>query len=153
MSEPNYIRSYNFLFEMQGLRVATFSNVSGLAIQMDVIEVRDGGDPAYVRTLPGLVRYPRITLSWGVTTSSDMWDWMNTAINGQVSKKDAAIICIGSDGQTEMLRYNMTGVWPCAWTGCELDASRSEAAIEHMTLVAETLERVTQGPAQAAGGA
>jgi len=152
MAEDEILRGYNFLFELQGVRVAYFTQISGLGVDIDVIEIREGGDMSQVRTLPGLVRYPRITLSWGLTKSGEMWDWLMTAVNGQVEKKGAAIISVGPDGRQEMVRYNMTGVWPCHWSGAKLDALGSEAAIESMTLVAETLERVANAQ-QAAEGA
>jgi phage tail-like protein len=151
MAEQEILRAYNFLFELQGVRAGYFTEISGLSVRVDVIEVREGGDPAHVRTLPGLVRYPRITLSWGVTRSSEMWDWLMTAINGRVEKKNAAIISVGPDGREEVLRYNLTNVWPCEWTGAKLDAMGSEAAIEQMTIVAETLERVANAQQAAAG--
>jgi len=153
MAEQDIVRGYNFLFELQGIRSGYFTEISGLSVEVDVIEVREGGDPAHVRTLPGLVKYPRVTLSWGVTKSGEMWDWLMTAVNGKVQKKNAAIISVGPDGKEEVVRYNMTGVWPCQWTGAKLDALGSEAAIEHMTLVAETLERATNAQETEEGAA
>lgn len=152
MADNEILRAYNFLFELQGVRVAYFTDISGLGVDIDVIEIREGGDTSQVRTLPGLVRYPRITLRWGMTKSGEMWDWLMTAVNGQVEKKGAAIIYVGPDGRQETVRYNLTGVWPCQWHGAKLDALGSEAAIESMTLIAETLERVANVQ-QAAEGA
>lgn len=154
MAEQDIVRGYNFLFELQGIRSGAFTEISDMGVEVDVIEFREGGDPAHVRTLPGRVSYRKVTLSWGVTKSSEMWDWLMTAVNGKVEKKNAAIISVGPDGKEEVVRYNMTGVWPCQWNGAKLDALGSEAAIERMTLVAETLERAAnaQGSDEGAAG-
>lgn len=151
MPEQDILRTYNFLFEISGVRVGWFSAISDLTVEVDVIEVRDGSDPAYVRTLPGIVRYPRLTLSWGVVAARDeMWNWLMSAVSGNAEKKDATVIAVGPDGQQPLLRYEMTGVWPYKWTGADMSALSSEIAIEHMTLVAETLERVSNAQQQPA---
>ncbi|MBK1699983.1 phage tail protein [Thiococcus pfennigii] len=145
--ERNLLRVYNFVFELQGVRVAYFTEISALGVDIDVIEYREGGDAASVRTLPGLVRYPRITLSWGVTTSGEMWQWLMTAVNGRVEKRNGAVISLSPDGNREVVRYNLTQVWPCTWNSARFDALGNEAAIERVTLVAETLERVANAGA------
>ena len=141
MAQEKFLRGYNFLFELEGDRIGYFSEIGGMGVEVEVIEAREGGNESQVYTLPGLVRYPRITLSWGVTKSREMWDWLDGAVTGTVVKKGAAILYVDPTGQQEMVRYDLTNAWPCQWTGATLDAMNSELAIECMTLVVERVER------------
>ncbi len=141
MAEEQFLRGYNFLFELEGNRIGYFTEIGGLGVEVEVIEAREGGNESQVYTLPGLVRYPRITMSWGVTRSREMWDWLDGAVTGKVSKKGAAILYVDPSGQQELVRYDLTNAWPCQWRGATLDALNSELAIERMTLVVERVER------------
>ena len=141
MAEEEFLRGYNFLFELEGERIGYFTEIGGLGVEVEVIEAREGGNESQVYTLPGLVRYPRITLSWGVTKSREMWNWLDGAVTGKVQKRGAAILYVGPDGKEEMVRYDLANAWPCKWSGATLDAMNSELAIERMTLVAERVER------------
>ena len=48
---------FNFIVELDGLEVAGFTEVSGLATESDVIEYREGSEEATVRKLPGLRKW------------------------------------------------------------------------------------------------
>ncbi|MDJ0890284.1 MAG: phage tail protein [Gammaproteobacteria bacterium] len=141
MAEERFLRGYNFLFELEGERIGYFTEIGGMGVEVEVIEAREGGNESQVYTLPGLVRYPRITLSWGVTKSREMWEWLDGAVTGSVTKKGGAILYVDPSGQQEMVRYDLTNAWPCEWRGATLDALNSELAIERMTLVVERVER------------
>ena len=58
--------AFNFLVEIDGVVTAGFSEVSGLASEVDVISYREGGE-LRVRQLPGLIEYPRLVLKRGLT--------------------------------------------------------------------------------------
>ena len=47
-----------------------------------------------------------------------------------------------SDGTTEVMRWDLINAWPSAWRGAALDALSHEVAIESLTIVFESLNRV-----------
>ena len=61
---------------------------------------------------------------------------------GTVQRRNVSIVVLAQDGVTEAVRFNLLNAWPSAWSGAPLDALSNEAAIEELTLVYETLERV-----------
>ena len=61
-------RRFNFILEIDGIARAGFSEVGGLSAETEVVEYREGADPANtVRKLPGLTKFPNITLKPGDT--------------------------------------------------------------------------------------
>jgi len=134
-------RAYNFKLEIQGVTEGHFTSCSNMAIKVDAIEYREGGTGQVVHRLPGRVHYDPITLRYGLTASSDLWDWMMTAVKGTVERKNVSIVILDADGATEVARWDLVNAWPSVWRGAMLDALSHEAAIEELTLVFETLDR------------
>ena len=75
-------KNFNFRVEISGVAIAGFAECSGLRIEVDVIEYREGGDPSPVRKLPGLSKVGDITLKRGITASRELYDWINAIASG-----------------------------------------------------------------------
>ncbi len=136
-------RNYGYMMELgKGQIAAYFTEVTGLGLTVECIEYREGGNPlSSARKLPGRVHVYPVTLSWGVTSNRDMWDWLMSTVNGKVQRKSVSIIILGTDGVKEMVRWNLNEAWVSEWKGAELNALGNKVAIETMTLEAEMVER------------
>lgn len=134
------LTNFRFLVEIEGIQQAAFMECSGLGSYIEVVEYREGSDPATVRKLPGKVSYPDITLKWGVTKSRDLYDWHLRVIKGQLQRKSGAVILLNADG-TESVRWNFSNGWPSKWDGPTLNAMGSGVAIESLTITCEKQEQ------------
>ena len=132
--------NYRFKIEIDSVVKGGFSECSGLSSKIDVVQYREGGDTSSVRKLPGQTTYPDITLKWGLTDSSELYEWHLNAIQGIIERKSCSIIILGNDLE-EKVRWNLADAWPSAWTGPTLNAKGSEMAIEQLTLTCERVER------------
>jgi len=134
-------RSYNFKLIIQGITEGHFTNCTNLGIRVDAISYRQGGVNQVVHRLPGQVEYGDITLRYGLTVSTELWDWMMSAVKGKVQRKNVSIVMLDPDGATEVLRWDLVNAWPSSWRGAPLDTMSSQVALEELTLVYETLDR------------
>lgn len=134
-------RSYNFKLQIQGITQGHFTECSGLGVKVHTIEYREAGAGQVVHRIPGQVQYGDVTLRYGLTASTELWEWFMTAVEGEVDRKNVSIIMLGSDGSTPVMQWDLINAWISEWRGAPLDAMGREAAIETMTLVFETLER------------
>lgn len=129
--------NFNFLVEIDGVIAAGFSEVSGLAAEVNIIEYREGTDiPLNVRKIPGLAKYSNITLKRGVSKDLSLWNWFNTVLKGTVQRANGSIILRDATG-TPVLRWNFVNGWPCKWEGPHLDGRTSEVAIEVLEIAHE----------------
>src|SRR5688572_32187033 len=87
-------KNFNFLVEIDGITQAGFSECSGLRLEIDVIEYREGGDLSSVRKLPGLSKVGDITLKRGITTSKELHEWVESVRNGVASRKNGAVVLL-----------------------------------------------------------
>ena len=135
------LRSYNFKVVIQGVTEGHFTQCSGLGVRLGVIRYREGGQGQVARAIPGRVEYADVELRYGLTSSRELWDWLMTAVNGQVVRKNVSLLMLDPQGSAELMRWDLVNAWPSQWRGAMLDAMSQEAAIESLTLVFDTLSR------------
>jgi phage tail-like protein len=133
-------KSHLFLVEIDGITQASFSECSGFASHVEVIEYREGGDPNSVRKLPGKVSYQDITLKRGLTSSSELYDWHASALNPPIQRKNGSVVVL-DDTLAEQVRWNFTGAWISKWDGPALSGKGNDVAIETLTISCESLKK------------
>jgi phage tail-like protein len=134
-------RAYNFKLLINGAEEGHFTECSGLEVSIQPIRYRPGGMGPVVHMIPGPVEYAGVTLRYGLTASTALWDWFMAAASGQVQRKDISILILDTDGITEVVRWNLYDAWPSRWRGAPLNALFTEVAIESVTIVYDRLER------------
>ena len=134
-------RAYNFKLVIQGVSEGHFTECSGLGVKVNSIKYREAGNNQVIRHIPGQVDFSAVTLRYGVTNSHELWDWMLTAVNGQVERKNVSVLMLDSQGVAEVVRWDLINAWPSEWQGAGLNALNHEVAIESLTLVYETINR------------
>ena len=133
-------KSFRFLVEIDGIVQGGFSDCAGFGSSVEVIEYREGGDPATVRKLPGKATYPDINLKWGITDSRELYDWHATALSGNPVRKNGSIIQLDDQGN-EKVRWNFFNAWASKYDGPDFSAKGNEVSVDTMTLSCERLER------------
>jgi phage tail-like protein len=120
------MRAYNFKLLINNVTEGHFTEVAGLGVQVERIAYREGGNNSVVRAIPGRVTYAAVTLRYGLTASQELWDWLMTAVEGRVSRRNVSVVMLDSSGSTEVLRWNLINAWPQEWFGAPLDAMSQE---------------------------
>ena len=133
-------KNFNFLVEIDGIAHAGFSECTGLRLEVDVIEYREGGESSSVRKLPGRAKVGDITLKRGITISKELHEWVESVRNGVANRKNGAIVLLDDD-RKPVVRWRFVNAFPRKWEGPNLDAKGSDVAIETLTLCCEDLER------------
>lgn len=134
-------RGYNFKVEVQGVTEGHFAQCSGMGIKVNAITYREGGNNQISHRIPGAIEYADVTLRYGLTKSTQLWEWFLKVVQGKLERRNISIVVLDTDGITEALRWNLLNAWPSQWAGTPLDAMGNELAIESMTLVFEGIER------------
>ncbi len=130
---------FNFIVELDGIDVAGFTEIGGIASESDIIEYREGADQATARKLPGLLTYSNITLKKGYTTNTELWDWRKTTLDGMTERKGGAIILL-DEARQPVLRWNFVSGWVSKYEGPGLNSTTNEAAIEAIEISHEGVE-------------
>ena len=128
------LRGYNFAVEIEGVLAGGFSEVSGLALEIETHDFREGGVNEYLHRRAGPVKYPGpIVLKKGIVDQRAIWDWCRDAFAGTIVRHNLSIILMSPSGE-EKLRWNFEGAYPIKWSGPEFKAQMGEVAMESMEL-------------------
>lgn len=145
--KKNYpLPKFHFMVDWGGTRIG-FTEVSGLSMETEVIEYREGNSPAYHKTkMPGLTKYGNITLKRGVFLGDfEMYTlWRNTMLfqEGKAKfRRDITIKLLDEEHQP-VITWAIRNAWPCKLQYADLKADASEIVIESMELVHEGLNIV-----------
>ena len=138
-------RAYNFKLLINNITSGHFVEVFGLGVHVERISYREAGNNSIVRAIPGRVTYPSVTLRFGVTNSDEAWQWLLTAVGGQVNRRNVSIVMLDPSGSTEVLRWNLLNAWPQEFRVAPLDAGSRELAIDALVLAHDGLERESGG--------
>jgi phage tail-like protein len=134
-------RAYSFKLLINGVTEGHFTEVTGLGVKVERISYREAGNSSIVRAIPGRVTYSAVTLRYGLTASHDLWDWLDLAVQGKVSRRNVTVAMLDPSGVKEVVRWNLSQAWPEEWYGAPLDAMSRELAIETLVLAHEGLGR------------
>jgi phage tail-like protein len=134
-------RAYNFKLLIDGVTEGHFIQCGGLRAEVKVIPYREGGGGTVVRKLAGQLNMGQLTLSYGFTSSPELWNWFLASMSGQPQRKNVSVLMLGMDGLTEMLRYNLLDSWPCDWEVAAFDALSNQVAIARLVLTFESINR------------
>lgn len=125
--------SLRFRFEIDGLVLAGFSEVSGLQVETETEDFREGGLNDYVHKLPKISKQSNISLKRGLTRSDVLWKWHQDVVKGKIERKTGRIILIDSEGN-ETWHWVFTGAYPVKWTGPDFRSTGDAVAIEALDL-------------------
>lgn len=142
-SDPYQI--FNFTIEIDSLLVGGFSECSGLQVETEIFEYREGGLNDYMHNFTGSVKYTPLVLKHGLTSMDGLWNWyqeiINNGINQGVRRRNGTIYLL--DMQKNPVKvWNFKQAFPYKWSGPELRADSSEVAFESVELMHRGLNQV-----------
>ncbi|MBL7731668.1 MAG: phage tail protein [Chitinophagaceae bacterium] len=136
----NYpLPAFHFRVDWGGSTI-TFSEVSGLNIENQVIEYRDGASPEFsMRKMPGLQKFGNITMKRGIFKGdNEYYEWLNTIKMNTIERRDVTISLLDEE-HNPVMKWKAKSCFPSKVEGASLKASGNEVAIESMEVAHEGL--------------
>ncbi|MBK6997716.1 MAG: phage tail protein [Lewinellaceae bacterium] len=133
------VPKFHFSVDWGGTRIG-FTEVSGLDVQLDVIEYREGNSPEYHKIKqPGLTKYSNITLKRGTFKGDNQYfEWLNTVQLNKIERRDV-IITLLNENHEPVVTWTIKRAWPIKVQSTDLKADGNEVAIETLELAHEGL--------------
>lgn len=135
----------SIVLEVAGTRVAVLTEVSGLALERDVIEIRQTAPDGttVIRKLPGQPLPGEVVLSRVLTGDRLFEQWVADASLGggvDASSRRTALVVLDQAGQV-VATFTLSAAWPRKLEVGGLRAGASETPTEHLVLVHEGVAR------------
>ena len=133
---------HSFGLEVDGLVIRQISEVSGLKMEQDVIELKQNTpDGKYIiKKLPGRQKAGEVTLTRGLTADNSFEKWVELSHFGKMgeARKNGAVIVFDYEGNP-IKRYVMTNCWPKTLEIGSMKAGDQSVLTEKLTIVYEEM--------------
>lgn len=133
-------QAFKFLVEIDSLVVGGFSECSGLQVETETHEYREGGQNDYVHRFAGPTKYPPLILKHGLTMIEGLWSWHQDVTQRIIARKNGTIFLMNKKG-IPVIWWNFKEAFPVKWTGPDLRADAGSVAIESIELAHRGLSR------------
>ena len=133
---------HSFGLEVDGVVITSITEVNGLKIEQDVIELKENtADGGYsIRKLPGRWKAGECTLTRGLTEDDSFEKWIKISqIGDQGFRRNGAIIVFDFEGK-QIKRYTITNAWPRSLEIGTLKAGDVSVLTEKLVLTYERVE-------------
>jgi phage tail-like protein len=115
-----------------------FQEVGGIAPEMELEAVAEGGENRFVHQLPKGMKYPRLTLQRGVAPqSSPLVLWCRSVLEGGLAlpivTMPVNVFLLGADAQP-LCAWSFVNAFPVRWEVQSFNATKNELALEKIEL-------------------
>jgi phage tail-like protein len=137
--------AFNFAVELDVPGVSTlvcnaaFAECDGLEQTLDVKTLREGGNNGAQIRLAGAVSYGTLTLKRGMTSSFDLWTWMDLVVGSPWVRGSGEVVVHSPDRTRVDARFVLTRVLPVKLKAPPLNAKDGLVAIEELQLAYDSL--------------
>jgi phage tail-like protein len=143
-------RAFNFLITLvdsgagsgppqQSQASGGFNECSGLDMNLDVEEYKEGGNNGLILRFPTRIKWSNLRLKRGIATSDELWQWHFGFVRGQVVRRDG-VVTLQDEQQNPVKTWSFTRGLPVKWTGPSLNAALNQVAIEELEIAHEGLK-------------
>lgn len=134
---------HSFGLEFDGITIKSITEVSGLKMEQDVVELKQNGPDGkfVIKKLPGRWKAAEVTLTRGLTGDQSFEKWIKDSQFGKMNdaRKGGAIIVFDYEGQA-IKRYKLTNAWPKSLEIGALKAGDASVLTEKLVITCERLE-------------
>jgi phage tail-like protein len=117
-----------------------FKEVSGLQIETEVFEYREGGVNDYIHRLPGPTKSGNIILKRGMGLTQEFLEWYGKILAGNIVRHNVIITMYQTKPEEKVVQWRVIDAWPCKWSGPHFIAGDNTVAIESLELAHSGLE-------------
>ncbi len=134
---------HSFGVEFDGIQIKAITEISGLKMEQDVIELKQNmADGKYsIKKLPGRYKAGELTVTRPLTEDTSFEQWIKDSRFGKMTtvRKSASVTIFDYEGSA-IKRYKLTGAWPKSLEVGNLKAGDTSSLTEKLVITYETME-------------
>ncbi len=130
---------FHFQVEWGGSNIG-FTEVSGLDIETEMIEYRQGASPEYHKIkMPGMRKFTNVVLKRGsFAGDNEFFQWFNTVNLNTIERRDITLSLL-NENHEPVIVWKIKNAWPVKVQSTDMKADGNEVAIETLELAHEGL--------------
>src|SRR4051812_32183637 len=131
---------FYYKVEFEGRREpdeARFQTASGLSVEYDTEEYKEGGENRFTHKLPTRTKYADLSLKRGMLTGSETIRWFLDAFRDRVFTPKSVSVILMNEKSEPLRTWTVVHAVPKKWTISDLNSNEN-------SIVVETLEMTYQ---------
>lgn len=132
--------SASFSVYVDGTEYGRFREVSGLEVQIEIEEVKEGGQNGFVHKLPGRRSFSNLTLRRGITKNNGLIEWMMEAAgddfdgNGKKLARKTMALVLNSSLGLPLRIWAFEDAFPVRWSGPDFSLNDDDFITEELEI-------------------
>jgi phage tail-like protein len=118
---------------------AAFAECDGLELTVEVKTIREGGNNGVQHRLSGPCAYGTLTLKRGMTSSFDLWQWMERLQAQPSLRADIDVVLLSADHASKQAVFKLRRCLPLKLKAPALNAKDGMVAVEELQVAYESL--------------
>ena len=133
--------AFRFSVRFDSFPPAGFSDCTGLAMETEVMDYREGGVNTHVWKLATRSRQSNLTLKRGIVGRA-LWDWYLDISRGRMQFRNGSVLVHDPSGTDDVIEFQLLAAFPIKWSGPELSAAGNTIAVESVEFAHQGLLRI-----------
>lgn len=142
-----------FLFEVDGVEIGVFSEVTGLEVTVATVEIREGGQNGFAHQVPGRMTWPHLVFRRGITQSDALFAWLSKSSgegyagnDNKLTRSTGAVTAVTQTGQ-RLRSWEFQDVFAVRWKGPDFQVGSSSPLEEELEVAHHGFRSTTQSSA------
>jgi phage tail-like protein len=123
------VPAFRFSVRFDGLPPGGFSDCTGLMMEAEVQDYREGGVNTHTWKFVTRSKQGNVTLKRGIVDIL-MWGWFLAIMRGAMLFRNATITVQDPSGSDDVLEFQLLQAFPVKWVGPDLNAGANNLAVE-----------------------
>ena len=130
-----------FQFIVDNHPIGVFREVSGLEVELETEEIKEGGQNSFVHKVPGRMIWKPITFRRGLVNGDALFQWFYqcsgegfASQGNKVHRSTGAIVAMSMGGKY-LRRWDLIGAFPIKWKGPDFASDKHEPLMEELEIV------------------
>lgn len=130
--QPNF----RFSVTVDSIQYAAFTECTLPSLQVETLDIKEGGQNAYTHKLPVRVNPGNLTLKHGISKGDKLLAWYMQVLAGDMENamRQVTVTLYKVDFQAMMV-WNLRNAYPIKWTGPSLATKDAAIAIQTLEIV------------------
>jgi phage tail-like protein len=151
----SYIPPCGFYFKVEFIGVdgmgedteQRFQEVSGLSVEVEVEELKEGGENRFTYKLPKRAKYPNLVLKRGLLQGTKIIEWLNNALSNYFNVIDYSfkpadiLVTLMDEAGGEVAVWNVVQAYPVKMSTSDFKASENAIVVETIELAYQYFKR------------
>ena len=145
MANDAPIAASRFGLSVDGVNIATFSELQGITTKVDVIEFREAtAEGVRISKIPGATAPEgEVKFKMAMGSNLEMNSWLEAAQAGKMAeaRKSCSLVMFDAENKP-VARFYLENAWPSKCVLSPMRAGGNEVLVQEWSLVYETIQRV-----------